>query len=57
MGEQMPEAQYKYIKSIQDYCLDATNMTEEEAWSFAFRCWQLGFVKVDKNVMVNFREM
>lgn len=43
MGECMPKEQYEYIKSIQDFMLDATNMKENEAWSFAFRCWQIGF--------------
>lgn len=43
MGEQMPKEQYEYIKNIQDDCLERTNMTNDEAWHFAFRCWQLGY--------------
>jgi hypothetical protein len=43
MGDQMPKEQYDYIKAIQDDCLESTNMTENEAWDFAFRCWQLGY--------------
>lgn len=46
-GSCMPKEQYEYIKSIQDDCLKSTNMTEQEAWSFAFRCWQLGYAKIE----------
>lgn len=40
-GECMPKELNKHIKAMQDYLLDVTNMTEEDAWNFAFRCWQL----------------
>lgn len=40
-GEQMPKDQSDYINKLKDYCKDATNMTDEEAYNFAFRCWQL----------------
>ena len=36
----MPKEQYDFIKGIQDYMLEATNMEENEAWSFGFRIWQ-----------------
>lgn len=48
MTEQMPKEQYEYIKRIQDDMLECTNMTENEAWDFAFRCWQCGYDKVSK---------
>ena len=39
-GDMMPKEQYDFIKGIQDYMLEATNMEENEAWSFGFRIWQ-----------------
>ena len=42
-GDQMPKDQQEYIDSIQKYALEATNMKENEAYDFAFRCWQLDF--------------
>ena len=42
-GERMPEELETYLNAIQKFALNRTNMTEEEAWSFAFRCWQLNF--------------
>ena len=50
MGDQMPKDQYEYIKAIQDDCLECTNMTENEAWNFAFRCWQLGYKKEEQSI-------
>lgn len=41
MGDCMPKEQFDFIKGIQDKMLDATNMTEDEAWNFAFRVWQM----------------
>ena len=41
MSDCMPKELNKHIKAMQDYLLDVTNMTEEDAWNFAFRCWQL----------------
>lgn len=41
----MPKEQADWIIDTQLYCLNATNMTEDEAYNFAFRCWQLGFEK------------
>ena len=46
MGDCMPKEQEEYIKSIQKDCMENTNMTESEAWNFAFRCWQLDYKKV-----------
>ena len=40
-GDCMPKEQYEAIKAMQEYLLELTNMTEEEALNFAFRCWQL----------------
>ena len=48
MGDVMPKEQYECIKEIESDCLERTNMTEAEAWKFAFRCWQLGYRKVKK---------
>lgn len=45
MGDVMPKEQAEWIADTQKYCLEATNMTEQEAYNFAFRCWQLGFAK------------
>lgn len=55
MGEQMPKEQEEYIKKIQRDCLERTNMTEGEAYTFAFRCWQLGYVKVPKLMLNDIR--
>lgn len=41
----MPKEQQAFIETIQLDCLEHTNMTNEEAWNFAFRCWQLGYKK------------
>lgn len=43
-GCQIPKEQFEYMGKIQDDMLDRTNMTEQEAWNFAFRCWQCGYV-------------
>lgn len=48
MGDCMPKEQREYIEKIQKDCLESTNMTESEAWTFAFRCWQLDYVKKGK---------
>lgn len=45
MCDCMPKEQADWIRDTQLYCLNATNMTEDEAYNFAFRCWQLGFEK------------
>lgn len=64
MGDCMPKEQADYIYNVQQYCLDATNMTEEEAYNFAFRCWQLDFEKRSRtiretkvNVILKLREL
>lgn len=36
-GEMMQAENEKYIENISNYMLVHTNMTEEQAWSFAFR--------------------
>lgn len=55
-GDQMPEEEAAIISVISKYALDVTNMTKQEADEFAFRCWQLGYVKriIDEN---EFREI
>ena len=40
MADCMPKEQYDFIREIQRHMLDASNMTEYEAWDFAFRVWQ-----------------
>lgn len=50
MGDRMSKEQYEYIKALQDDCLECTNMTENEAWNFAFRCWQLGYKKEEQTI-------
>lgn len=49
-GEQMPFEQQDYIDRLKQYCLDVTNMKEDEAYHFAFRCWQLN---MDNHVVRN----
>ena len=46
MGDQMTKEQYEYILSIQNDCLERTNMTIDDAWKFAFRCLQLGYKQI-----------
>lgn len=57
MGDVMPKEQADYIHNVKLYCLNATNMTEQEAYTFAFRCWQLGFVKKKHIVKEIFEEI
>lgn len=38
----MPKEQSEKIQRIQKEMLERTNMTENEAYDFAFRCWQCG---------------
>lgn len=45
MSNCMPKEQREYIDKIKKDCLESTNMTESEAYSFAFRCWQNDYVK------------
>lgn len=40
MCNAMPREDFRFIKKIQVYMLDSTNMTNDEAWSFGFRIWQ-----------------
>lgn len=39
-GDVMLKEQYDFIKGIQEYMLEASNMKEDEAWDFGFRIWQ-----------------
>lgn len=48
MGDCMSKEQREYIEAIQRDCLERTSMTEEEAWDYAFRCWQLGYGRKEK---------
>lgn len=45
MSDCMPEEQSEAIRIVQNYCLEATNMTEDEAYDFAYWCYVLGFKK------------
>ena len=47
MNVMMPKEQSEKINRIKNEMLRRTNMTENEAYNFAFRCWQcnLDFVK------------
>lgn len=47
-GDMMPKEQQNYIEKIQKHCLEETNMTENEAYDFAFRCWQLDYDRIPK---------
>lgn len=51
MNNCMPKEQREYIEKIQKDCLESTNMTESEAYSFAFRCWQMDYVKKSDSVI------
>lgn len=50
MSDCMPKEMQEYIEKIEQHCLEATNMTPDEAYSFAFRCWQLGYERKDRNI-------
>ena len=41
--------QKEYIEQIEKDMLERTNMTEQEAVDFAFRCWQCGYAKTSEN--------
>lgn len=36
----MSEDQSAFIKELQEYMLKATNMSDEEAYDYAFKVWQ-----------------
>lgn len=40
MADMMPKEQYNFIHGIEEWMLKATNMTDNEAYDFAFRVWQ-----------------
>jgi hypothetical protein len=44
----MPKEQYEFVTKVKNDMLINTNMNEEEAWDFGFRCWQMGYAKVEK---------
>ena len=48
MADCMAREQREYIEAIEKDMLESTNMTEQEAIDFAFRCWQCGYVKKHK---------
>ena len=48
MADIMPKAQYEFVTKVKNDMLINTNMTEDEAWDFGFRCWQMGYAKVEK---------
>lgn len=41
MADMMLEGQRVFIESLREYVKSATNMTGDEAYSFAFRVWQM----------------
>lgn len=56
MANKCTDGREKVIKEIQDYMLAASNMTEQEAYSFAFRCWQFNFRKIQDGAVVLTKE-
>lgn len=46
MADCMNKEQREYIEKIEKDMLESTNMTEQEAIDFAFRCCQRGYGKV-----------
>lgn len=46
MAECMPNEQKEVMDKIIAHVLDATNATEQEAYEFALRCWQLNYARV-----------
>jgi hypothetical protein len=48
MADVMPKAQFEFVTKVKNDMLKNTNMTEDEAWDFGFRCWQMGYAKVEK---------
>ena len=53
---QCDDGREKIIEPIRKHMLRATNMTEEEAYDFAFRCWQCGYQNIDEDSVVLTRE-
>lgn len=45
MADFMCKEQREYIENIERDMFESTNMTKEEAYEFAFRCWQCGYAK------------
>ena len=48
MTDCMPKEQYEFVTKVKNDMLINTNMNEDEAWNFGFRCWQMGYAKVNK---------
>ena len=48
MGDVMSKEVQEFLDTIENDCLESTNMSKEQALSFAFGCWQLGYEKVKK---------
>ena len=48
MTDCMPKAQYEFVTKVKNDMLTNTNMTEDEAWNFGFRCWQMGYANVER---------
>lgn len=46
-GDNFDENRRRITAPIEKYCMEKTTMTAEEAHEFAFRCWQLNFVKIE----------
>ena len=50
MVECMSKVQYEFVQRVKNDMLINTNMNEDEAWDFGFRCWQNGYAKIDDSV-------
>ena len=55
-GDVMSKEQQNLIYSIRDYTLDSTNMTEDEAYRFAFRCYQLDMIRSKRYFVIKNKE-
>lgn len=40
MNDAMPKEQENYLRDLTNFMGEATNMNADEAYNFAFRCWQ-----------------
>ena len=48
MCDLMPKAQFEFVTQVKNDMLKNTNMNEDEAWDFGFRCWQCGYAKTER---------
>lgn len=50
-GDIMPKEQIEYIENLSKFMLDKTGMSKEQAWHFAFRCWQFKGVETFRKLV------